>query len=233
MPVYNEEECITAVVTGWRDELYRLDIDFVMIVINDGSKDGTQKKLEPFSSDDRIIVIEKENSGHGPTILRGYNLAVDQAEWVFQTDSDDEMSPGSFHELWGRRKDFDALFGCRTKRVQGFSRKFITATSRGIVRVLFGMGVKDVNTPYRLLRGTVLKNILVKIPHDTFAPNVIISGLLSALGARIYNHPVRHKCRRSGTVSIVNLRLWLASIKSFRQTITVALYFKRQKSTDW
>jgi dolichol-phosphate mannosyltransferase len=228
MPVYNEEECITCVVTDWYNEMRRLDIDFVMIVINDGSKDGTLKKLEQFVSDERIMVINKENSGHGPTILHGYNLAADLADWVFQTDSDDEMSPESFHELWERRHSYDALFGSRTERIQGRGRKFITVTSRFIVRILFGKGVNDVNTPYRLLRGDVLIDMLSKIPDDTFAPNIIISGLLSATGARIYNHPVVHKCRRSGAVSIVKLRLWKAALKSFRQTISVALYSKRQ-----
>ena len=81
MPVYNEEECIVDVVSAWREELLRLGIDFLMIIVNDGSRDGTRERLAPFAGDERIMVVNKENSGHGPTILVGYRMGVEEAEW--------------------------------------------------------------------------------------------------------------------------------------------------------
>jgi glycosyltransferase involved in cell wall biosynthesis len=222
MPVYNEEACIGRVVESWHGTLSRLGIDFVMIVLNDGSRDGTGAALERFCRDDRIQVVNKRNSGHGPTILMGYTRGVEQSDWVFQVDSDDEMSPAYFAGLWQRRHDFDALFGTRTNRQQAAGRRLISAVSRLAVQILFGSGVEDVNTPYRLIRSAMLRDILKCIPPDTFAPNIIVSGLLIQGGAHILNLPVPHEGRKTGMVSIVAWRLWKAAARSLYQTISIS-----------
>ena len=219
MPVYNEEACIAQVVTDWRAELDGLGIDYLMILLNDGSKDQSAEVLARFAEEPRIRVIGKANSGHGPTILMGYGLAIDLADWVFQTDSDNEMSPAHFAQLWQRRDAFDVLFGIRQQRLQGPDRRLISMASRWTVRLLFGKGLADVNTPYRLMRAPLLAEIVAQIPSDTFAPNVIISGTLAAAGRRICNVAVPHENRKTGRASLANLRLWKAACKSFIQTL--------------
>jgi len=218
MPVYNEEGCIAAVVRAWRDTLCAVGIHFMMIVIDDGSCDRTPQILDEFSHDERIRVIHQANMGHGPTILRGYRQAVSLADWVFQCDSDDEMSPESFCQLWAVRQQADAVFGCRQNRCQSIQRQWISMCSRAVVRLFFGRGPKDVNTPYRLLRSSVLEPILEHIPADTFAPNVIISGALSVTGAAIRDVSVLCRRRQTGNASIRRWRLWRAALRSFRQT---------------
>lgn len=231
MPVYNEESCIVAVIGSWYDELMRLGIDFLMIVLNDGSCDGTAERLAFFAGNERIRVVNKPNSGHGPTILRGYQMGVDLAEWVFQTDSDDEMKAWYFKELWSHRQDYDALFGFRQGRDQAAGRSFISYVSRKTVSIAFGRGIKDVNTPYRLMRSRILKEIITRIPDGTFAPNIIISGEFAASGAHIYNQAVPHEGRKTGSVSIVKWKLWKAVCKSFLQTVNYRLlqFTKSQK----
>ena len=219
MPVYNEAECIAEVLQFWKAMLSRLVLRYQIIVLNDGSKDRTADELAKFSGDENVTVINKPNSGHGPTILQGYCLAVERADWVFQCDSDDEMKPQHFPGLWENRDQYDALFGYRAGRAQNLGRRLISVVSRLTVRLLFGTGVRDVNTPYRLMRATLLKAIIGQIPPDTFAPNVIISGALAKAKARIYNQPVPHEGRRTGSVSIVKWKLWTAAFKSFRQTL--------------
>ena len=219
MPVYNEEACIANVVCSWRAMFSQAGLTFRILVLNDGSKDGTQSALSVFIGDDCVEVINKANSGHGPTILLGYKKAVEIADWVFQCDSDDEMKPDSFPELWRRREACDALFGIRTGRQQSLARKLISACSRATVRLLFGSGVVDVNVPYRLIRASLLLRILPQIPPDTFAPNVIISGAVARGGVRLYNHPVPHEGRKTGTVSIVKWRLWRVTFRAFWQTL--------------
>jgi dolichol-phosphate mannosyltransferase len=219
MPVYNEQDCIVEVVQSWKTVLSRLDARYQLMVLNDGSRDRTAEKLASFSGDQRVLVIDKPNSGHGPTILQGYRLAVERADWVFQCDSDNEMPAESFPVLWEKRADYDALFGMRAGRMQPLPRRLISAGSRLTVSLLFGRGVPDVNTPYRLMRSSLLKPIIRQIPEDTFAPNVIISGAVVRAGARIFNCPVPHEGRRTGSVSIVKWKLWKAAIKSFRQTL--------------
>jgi len=129
------------------------------------------------------------------------------------------MKPENFPKLWKKRSEYDALFGKRHGRVQNGGRKFISQVSRFTVKMLFGNGVTDVNTPYRLMRSEMLKKIIQKIPEDTFAPNVIISGAISKAHKRIFEMDVPHDPRRTGEVSIVKWKLWKSVMKSFFQTL--------------
>ncbi|MBD3421770.1 MAG: glycosyltransferase [Chitinivibrionales bacterium] len=225
MPIYNEEECIQEVVQSWLATLSGLEISFKIIALNDGSKDATLKKLGLFSGDKRVDVINKQNSGHGPTILKGYALACPSAQWVFQCDSDNEMSPDYFQHLWRQRNGYDACMGVRTGRHSTFSRRIITLTSQIMTKLFFGDAVTDVNVPYRLIKSEILSQIIAKIPEDTFAPNVIISGALSKMRSSILQHPVPFQKRKTGNVSIISYKLWLSAAKSFIQTLNAVRKF--------
>lgn len=230
MPVYNEEECIVSVVESWLSALSELNIRFRIVVLNDGSTDHTQDALKSFDYDDRVKVINQKNRGHGPTILIGYQESVKLADWTFQCDSDNEMKPDSFRVLWQNKGSFDALFGVRVARNQSTGRALISACSRAVVRLLFGRGITDVNTPYRLMRSDILKRIIDHIPANTFAPNIVISGVFCKCNARIFEHPVLHEHRKTGRVSIVRWKLWESAAKAFWQTL---LCWAKIKSIDY
>lgn len=233
MPVYNEQDCIVEVLQAWRARLLELGVTFKILVLNDGSRDGTKEALTVFAADSHIEVINKANSGHGPTILQGYREAAQQASWVFQCDSDDEMKPAQFPLLWDKRNQYDALFGMRQGRQQNIGRQLISACSRLTVKLLFGAGVMDVNVPYRLMRSTFLQPVIKQIPPNTFAPNVIISGAFSKAGLRLYNHPIPHESRATGVVSIMRWKLFKAVFKSFWQTVQCRPTIKKaQPPTD-
>lgn len=214
MPVYNEEASAAQVVESWLTVLTDLRVNFLMIVLDDGSTDDAAEALDRFSDDARVRIIRQANAGHGPTILRGYRQAVRMADWVFQCDSDNEMSPESFSPLWKQRADYDAVFGFRRGRRQSWGRSLVSTCSRLTVRLLFGAGVRDVNTPYRLMRSAVLDPIIASIPADTFAPNVLISGALIRAGVPIHNVPVSCRPRQSGR-SINPWKLGKGALRSF------------------
>lgn len=219
MPVYNEAGIIRSVVDKWITELRRLNIGFEFHVYNDGSRDESLIILErmiPVYPE--LILHDKVNSGHGPTILQGYleNLSK---EWLFQVDSDDEMSPEYFKILWEKRENHDFLLGKRINRKSPIPRKIISFLSRGTVRVLYGHGVHDVNSPFRLMRSKAIKEEILRIDTNTFAPNVVISGIASKKNLRIFETPVPYKLRTTGEVSIKKWKLLKAALKSCKQTI--------------
>lgn len=219
MPVYNEAECIGAVIEDWRAALADLNIDFEILVLNDGSKDQTAQVLAAYENDARVAVVNKSNSGHGPTILQGYREAATRAQWVFQIDSDDEMKPRAFPNFWKRRDKYDAIFGVRVAREQDSARRFLSAGSRATVKFLYGRGVRDVNVPYRLMRARVLKPIVAAIPDETFAPNILISGVLGKRRRRVLNLPVLHENRKTGTGSLANSKVWKVAVRALGQTV--------------
>lgn len=220
MPVYNEEGAIKNVLEKWNNTLSSLNIDYQIFVYNDGSKDKTPEILNAISSEYKnITTINKENSGHGPTILKGYCDNANDFEWIFQIDSDDEMKEDSFYKLWEKRQNYDFLIGTRDGRKQALSRKIISAVSRMCIKIFYGQGVWDVNSPYRLMRTKKFKDIYFKIPKDTFAPNVIISGYCARKKLRFLEIPVSCGIRETGEISIKHFKLFKAAVKSFWQTV--------------
>ena len=223
MPVYNEEECIVDVLEGWAREFERLGLNFHVFVLNDGSRDGTAAQLKHFAGDARFTCVDKPNEGHGPTILRGYRLAVESASWVFQCDSDDEMKPQYFERLWSLRDGHQAVFGYRHGRSQDPVRRILTWGSRAVIGLLFGTRVRDVNCPYRLMRASALSPLLGDIPGDTFAPNLLVAGAFSRSGVPLAEAPIPHEQRRTGKVSLVKLGILKAGVRSFWQTLRYRL----------
>ena len=221
MPVYNEAECISGVLDDWIRELDDLGLSYRLIVLNDGSKDSTAEVLSLYRDNPKVNVINKKNSGHGPTILQGYQIAVQEAHWIFQVDSDNEMRAEHFKKVWNERENADAVIGIREGRHQPLPRKIVSLFSRLVVALFYGTGVTDVNCPFRLLRANVLKQILKQIPPDTFAPNVAISGFLILKKLRVKNIPIPHRGRQTGEVSIKKWRLLKAAMKSLLQIIRI------------
>jgi dolichol-phosphate mannosyltransferase len=221
IPVYNEEACINEVIDDWKAALDRLQITYNLLILNDGSQDNTARELNKHQDSPTVTIINKENSGHGPTILTGYHLAVENANWVFQVDSDNEMLAKHFQKLWNERPGYDAVFGIRSARKQTLPRRIISEISRMTVNLCYGRGVQDVNCPFRLMRATTLKKALQHIPADTFAPNVAISGLFVLTRRTVKNIAVPHSNRQTGEVSIKKWKLCKAAMKSLLQTIRI------------
>lgn len=219
LPAYNEEEIIGQVMDNWARELERLKIDFEIHAYNDGSKDNTLKILKENAAENRKIVVhQKSNTGHGPTILLGYRENSD-FKWIFQTDSDNEISAQFFEEFWRRRKEFDFLIGRRVGREGPLSRRFISFAARMLIRIFYGPGVHDVNCPYRLMKSDVFRNTFSKMDRNTFAPNLIISGVACKNNYRTLEIPVSCSPRTTGEVSIRNWKLLKGAFEGLWQTI--------------
>lgn len=221
VPVYNEEEAIGPVLIEWCNMLDKLAIDYRILAYNDGSKDNTAAILNEMAAqfEGKVEAINKSNEGHGPTILRGYRDACKKCQWIFQMDSDNEMGSTTFRKLWEARENKDFLLGQRDGRVQALPRKMISFVSRSVVRCFYGQSVWDVNAPYRLMRVSCFEELFNKIPADTFAPNVIISGFVGKKKLRFQEFEVAHQDRQTGEVSIKKWKLLKAAMRSFKQTI--------------
>ncbi|HEV3272032.1 MAG TPA: glycosyltransferase family 2 protein [Candidatus Methylacidiphilales bacterium] len=209
MPVYNEEANIEAVVSEWAGEFERLGISFALLAINDGSKDGTGALLQTLAKryGDSVRPVEKGNAGHGQACRTGYALAVESgAEWTLQIDSDGQCDPRFFASFWSCREEAAAVFGVRTTRDDGVSRALISAGCRIATSLLCGIDLKDANVPYRLIRTSVLKEAMPRIPDDFDMQNVALTLALKRQPSVRWKYvPIHFRDRQGGTNSI-NLR---------------------------
>lgn len=219
IPAYNEDEVIGTVLKDWLEQLRKLQINFNIHVYNDGSKDSTLKVIEQIAREEKEIVVhDKKNSGHGPTILKGYK-ENGNSDWILQIDSDNEISSSYFKKFWEIRSDYDFIIGNRDHSNRPKIRKVISGSLKLLVRFLFGKGLKDINIPYRLMRSEAFKEFYNTIPENTFAPNVLVSAIAVNKGFRIKQIPVVYTNRQTGEVSIKKFKLFKVVMKSYFQTI--------------
>lgn len=224
MPAYNEEKNIKKTLSGWTKVLVGLGIDYAIHVYNDGSTDRTARAVSEMSGQDkRIVLHEQKNSGHGPTILKGY-LENSDSEWIFQADSDSEIDPDSFRLLWQQRKGYDFILGRRSNRKSPFARKAVSLVSRITVGLFYSRKIFDVNSPFRLMRQARFRGLFEAIPRSTFAPNLIISGFAGLKGMNTLEVPVPYSDRNFGKTSLGNIRvLTVSAARSLKETVLFRL----------
>lgn len=235
MPVYNEEVCILNVLSKWSGQFEKMGLSYTMIVVNDGSTDGTLEALNHFQkTNPRLIIINKENGGHGQAIIAGYHEAlIRHPQWVFQTDSDDQFEASDFELLWTNRKNSPFHLGIRAQRKDPTNRKIISWILKMSIYNWFDVYIQDANCPFRLMRADFLRNTLSVLPPKLFAPNVFIS-ILAALKVKNFpEYKVSHQKRLSGKPSLLSWRLINACKVSMTQLLSFKLsLYERMKSLD-
>lgn len=229
IPVYNEESCIEKVIQDWGKTLERLNINFKIMVVNDGSTDQTAQILDRLNKEHpELIVIHQENGGHGSAVKTGYIEAVSRDfDFIFQTDSDDQFTPEDFSKFWERRNESPAIFGHRKSRKDPIHRKVISFYLRKTLFDFFGVNIPDANIPYRLFQGRFLKKALACLTPGVFAPNIFLSVLCfkSLKGCPVI--PVQHFAREN-EAKLVRLSLIKACFDSLWDLIVFSYQLKKK-----
>lgn len=202
-PVYNEAGCIRRFVEEWLP-VVRDHAPARLILIDDGSRDESPAILDSLAASiPELMVVHQSNAGHGTAIRRGYELALKAgAGWIFQTDSDRQFDPADFERLWTRRSEAVFLIGTRTDRDDPPLRKWLSRGNRLALALLFGVRLRDPNSPFRLMAGSFLEAALRRVPEGVFAPNVLLTVEAASAGSAWLEIPVAHRRRETGVVSI-------------------------------
>jgi glycosyltransferase involved in cell wall biosynthesis len=188
VPVFNEAEGVATLIERWLRAT--ADVDAALHLYDDGSNDGTAAILERAARDQpRVHIHHHANRGHGPTLARAYAEHAG-AEWILQIDADDVIGPGLFAEWWPHRASHDLWLASRVDHDRSRLRRTLTHMARATVRLRYGRGIRDVNAPYRLIRGAALGDLLASLAPETLLPNVLVSGAACARGLRVHQSTV-------------------------------------------
>ncbi len=204
MPAYNEEANIEKVIGHWYPIVEKIGGESRLVVLNDGSLDDTYKKIQECEKKyPRLIGINKENEGHGATVLRGYHYAIEAgADYVFQTDSDGQTLAEEFGTFWNNREACGLLLGYRKGRKDGIIRVFVTRILRLVLLFTFGVWIKDANTPYRLMKASQLQKVLERIPEGFDLSNVLMTVIYEKHHLGVQYYPITFRPRQGGKNSI-------------------------------
>lgn len=218
IPVFNEEKTIGPLINDLQRLLVEKNISFQFIIINDGSTDRSLDILQSLSATIPCIrIITHTNRGHGPSLLHGYSIAIQQ-EWVFQLDSDYQYDLSAFNLLWDNKEQHDLLIAERKQRNASIARDVATAISQGLVRFLYGSGIRDINSPYRLMRSVKLASALTYIKANSFAPNILITAYFLKNGFPFFITNAHSIATVHERKSKMSMYIFKGCVKSFSDT---------------
>lgn len=209
IPAYNEEDNIENTIREWYPIIKKYNGNGLsrLVVVNDGSTDHTWKILCQLEKQFPLLTaLKKKNGGHGSTVLYGYRHAIDKnADYIFQTDADGQTDPAEFDAFWELRNEYDAIIGKRSVRGDGFSRKIIENMVCLLLRLIFGVKIPDANAPFRLMKASLIKKYIKKLPRDYNLPNIMMTTYFSYYRENITFREISFKPRQGG-VNSINLR---------------------------
>ena len=198
IPVYNEAATVGALI----DRVRELDIEKELLVVNDGSTDGTREALRRFEGLHGITVHHSPvNLGKGASVRIGFSLA--KGDIVTIQDADLELDPSEFLRLIApiEAGETDVVYGSRFLAPPPGSRRgnlAFYAANRGLsffASVLYGQRITDLETCYKLMRREVLQTLNLRAARFEIEPE--ITAQLCKRGIKILEMPIGYTPRTS------------------------------------
>jgi dolichol-phosphate mannosyltransferase len=213
VPVYNE----VAHVHELLQAIHASPVKKEIIIVDDGSTDGTREKLQdmPLAGDVTIVFHEK-NCGKGAAIRTALEYA--RGEYVLIQDSDLEYDPQDYPALLEPLQQLQAnvVYGVRPDRPERGLRFFLGAKLlTHLTNMLYGANIHDEATCYKVFRRSLIAQIDLRCRRFEFCPEV--TAKLCRIGEKIAEVPVAYTPRTAGEgKKIRHADGWLAVWTLFR-----------------
>jgi glycosyltransferase involved in cell wall biosynthesis len=205
-PAYNDSGTIASMVVTALLTARRLTPDHEVIVVNDGSRDATPQLLDELARvypGEVRIVHHAKNRGYGGALRSGFAAA--RKQYVFYTDGDAQYDPAEMVLLWERMADdVDMVNGYKISRSDPAHRIVIGRLYHHAVKRLFGLGVRDVDCDFRLMRRAIFDT--VSLTKDSGVICLEMMKKITDAGFRIAEVPVHHFHRAYGKSQFFNVR---------------------------
>ena len=192
IPAFHEAEAIAGVITElaaaapWRE----------IIVIDDGSKDGTGDAAKAAGA---RVVRHPYNKGNGAAVKSGIRAAT--GDYILIIDGDGQHKPSDAIALTTQLGEYDLVVGARSAATQaGSTRRLGNATLNRLASFLTEREIPDLTSGFRAARREYLLEFLHLLPNGFSTPTTTTLAFLRA-GYNVTFHPVEAR-QRSGTSKI-------------------------------
>jgi glycosyltransferase involved in cell wall biosynthesis len=192
MPVYNEKAMVLKTV----EKVLKLDIVKELIIVDDGSTDGTRELLRNSRFDERVkMIFHEKNMGKGAALRTGFREAT--GEVVVMQDADMEYDPDELpiliKPIWDGVADVvygSRLSGGKPQRVYLFWHKVGNDFLSFLTNLLYNTTLTDMETGYKAFRREVIKAIDIKSNDFSVEPELTAKVLKKEL--RVYEMPISY-----------------------------------------
>lgn len=236
LPAYKERDNLAVLVPQVEEEFKNLALE--VIIVDDHSMDGTRELAEEFKAKyGNVVLLERPGLlGIGSALRDGYNLA--HGEYILSSDSDLSFSSGDMRRLYEKiMGGFDLVLGYKvadasfetTKThglgaIQAWCENYVVSPmSNVVIGFLSGVGLKNYNTNFRVIRASVWKRIHTEENKLFFLFETIVRA--KQAGARITEIPVTFSARKFGTSKISFFKL---APKYFLLLLRILFFDKRR-----
>jgi glycosyltransferase involved in cell wall biosynthesis len=229
IPAYNEEENVASAVERVSDVAQGLGLEYEIILVNDGSSDGTgeigreiAKRIPNFK-----LVEHHPNRGYGGALKAGFAAA--DKELIAFVPADNQFDFAEIACLLERVEDADIVCGYRAERQDTPIRRFNALGWNLTVRLFFGRLVRDIDCGFKLFRREVLGEVRIE-SNGAMIDTELLAGA-KARGKRIVEVPVTHLARVGGAATGANPMVVLRAFRDlvrFRFRLSAELRAERR-----
>jgi len=196
IPAHNEISWIISTLEETVKTFDQFGCSYEIIVMDDGSTDGTYEKVLEFSHRHTNVFVKKnlKNYGKGRAIKKGYRYT--SGNYVVFLDADMELHPAQLQTFIDimRLDNADVVIGSKmhTNSIVNYAwhRKIVSRVYFFLVKILFGLPIHDTQTGLKLFKTEVLKRVLPKIVAKQFAYDLEVLANVHRLGYKIAEAPV-------------------------------------------
>lgn len=216
-PAYNDGGTIPSMVLTAQIAARSITDDYEIIVVNDGSQDHTPLVLAELEKQvPRLRVVHHpQNQGYGAALRTGFASAT--KEWIFYTDGDAQYNPLEIPSLVAALKDgVDIVNGYKIHRNDPFIRVLLGAIYNSLMKLAFGIRIKDVDCDYRLMRRSIFDT--VRLESNTGSICVEMVKKIQEAGYTFAEVPVSHYHRQYGHSQFFN---WRRLLRTARHLLTL------------
>jgi glycosyltransferase involved in cell wall biosynthesis len=215
LPCLNEEANIAGAIRDARAAAAPAAEDYEVIVVDDGSTDGTGRIAREFVDADPYVrlIVHPRNRGYGGAVRSGIDAA--RMDWVLLTDGDRQFDLRQLTDIVPLTASADAVWGRRIARRDTIRRRACAAAWNGLVRALFRLPVRDVDCAFKLIRRDLLRRCELRARGAMISTELAVQ--CRAQGARFAEVGVDHRPRVAGAETGGNPRVILRAFRELAQ----------------
>ena len=196
VPLFNEEESVRPLYTAIVRGVEPLGVSFEIVLVDDGSRDGTVRVADDIACIDPRVCLVKFRRNYGQTPAMAAGIAEARGEIIVTMDGDLQNDPADIGELLARIDEGnDIVVGWRYDRQDKlWTRKVPSRIANALIAKVTGVPIRDNGCSLKAYRACLIKQIPLYSEMHRFIP-----AMASIAGPRIAEIRVRHHARRFGS----------------------------------